>query len=52
MPPVLAAILFTLQPGFMSELWESPQGLQLLRAAGVLQVIGAVIIARMVRIEY
>jgi tight adherence protein B len=52
MPPVLAAILFTLQPGFMSELWKSPQGLQLLLAAGVLQVIGAVIIARMVRIEY
>ena len=52
MPPVLAAILFTMAPSFMSVLWEDPWGLQLMLAAGVLQVIGAVTIARMVRIEY
>jgi tight adherence protein B len=52
MPPVLAAFLFTVQPGFMSVLWEDPWGIQLLLAAGTLQVIGAIIIARMVRIEY
>jgi tight adherence protein B len=52
MPPVLAAVLFTLSPGFMNVLWEDPWGLQLLMAAGLLQVIGSVIIARMVRIEY
>jgi tight adherence protein B len=52
MPPVLAAVLFTLSPNFMSVLWEDPRGLQLMLAAGLLQVIGAVIIARMVRIEY
>jgi tight adherence protein B len=52
MPPVLAAILFTLSPNFMSVLWTDPWGLQLLMAAGALQVIGALIIARMVRVEY
>ena len=52
MPPVLAAILFTLAPGFMRVLWEDPWGLQLMLVAGVLQVIGAVTIARLVRIEY
>jgi tight adherence protein B len=52
MPPVLAAILFTLSPGFMKVLWEDPWGLQLMMIAGMLQVIGSVIIARMVRVEY
>ena len=52
MPPALALILFTLSPGFMSVLWEDPWGLQLLMAAAVLQIIGAIIISRMVRIEY
>ena len=52
MPPVLAGILFTLSPGFMRVLWEDPWGIQLLLVAGTLQVVGAIIIARMVRIEY
>ena len=52
MPPVLAAFLFTTSPSFMSVLWEDPWGLQLLMIAGGLQVIGTVIIARLVRIEY
>lgn len=52
LPPVLAAILFTLSPNFMRVLWEDPWGVQLLLAAGVLQVIGAFTISRMVRIEY
>jgi tight adherence protein B len=52
MPPVLAGILFTLSPNFMRVLWEDPWGVQLLLAAATLQVIGAIIIARMVRIEY
>jgi tight adherence protein B len=52
MPPVLAGILFTLSPGFMRVLWEDPWGVQLLLVAGTLQVVGAIIIARMVRIEY
>jgi tight adherence protein B len=52
MPPVLAAFLFTVAPGFMSTLWEDPWGVQLMLAAAVLQVIGAITIARLVRIEY
>jgi tight adherence protein B len=52
MPPVLAAFLFTTSPSFMKVLWEDPWGLQLMMGAAVLQVIGSVIIARMVRIEY
>jgi tight adherence protein B len=52
MPPVLAAFLFTVAPSFMSTLWEDPWGVQLMLVAGVLQVIGAFTISRMVRIEY
>lgn len=52
MAPALAAILFVLSPNFMSVLWEDPWGLQLLLAAGMLQLIGTVIISRLVRIEY
>jgi tight adherence protein B len=52
MPPVLAGILFTLSPNFMSVLWEDPWGVQLLLAAGALQLVGTITIARMVRIEY
>ena len=52
MPPILAAILFTSSPSFMSVLWEDPWGVQLMMVAGVLQIIGTITIARMVRIEY
>jgi len=52
MPPVLAAILFTLSPGFMRVLWEDPWGVRLMLGAGALQLIGTIVIARMVRIEY
>ena len=52
LPPGLAAVLFTLSPNFMRVLWEDPWGVQLLLAAGTLQVIGSIIIARLVRIEY
>ena len=52
LPPALAAVLFTLSPNFMRVLWEDPWGVQLLLVAGTLQIIGSVIIARLVRIEY
>jgi tight adherence protein B len=52
LPPGLAAVLFTLSPNFMRVLWEDPWGVQLLLIAGALQIIGSVIIARLVRIEY
>ena len=52
LPPVLAVVLFILSPNFMRVLWEDPWGIQLLLLAGVLQVIGSITIARLVRIEY
>jgi tight adherence protein B len=52
LPPALCAILFILSPNFMRVLWEDPWGIRLLLAAGILQVIGAITIARLVRIEY
>jgi tight adherence protein B len=52
MAPGLAAILFTLSPNFMRVLFEDPWGMQLLLIAGTLQLIGTVIISRLVRIEY
>ena len=52
LPPALAAVLFTLSPNFMRVLWEDPWGVQLLLVAGMLQVVGSITIARLVRIEY
>lgn len=51
-PPGLAAILFTLQPSFMSILIEDPIGIQLVAAAVALQLLGSYIISRLVKIEY
>lgn len=52
LPPVLAGVLFLLSPDFMRILWEEPLGLQLVVTAVVLQVLGTIIITRLVRIEY
>jgi tight adherence protein B len=52
LPPALAVVLFTLSPGFMSVLYEDPWGVQLMLGAGALQLLGTVVIARLVRIEY
>lgn len=52
LPPALAAVLFILSPNFMKILWEDPWGVQLLLIAATLQVIGSVIISRLVKIEY
>lgn len=50
--PGLAGVLFLLSPDFMRILWEDPMGLNLVMAAVVLQIIGTIIISRMVKIEY
>jgi len=50
--PALATVLFLLSPQFMSILWEDPIGVQLVVMAVILQAMGTIIIARMVRIEY
>lgn len=51
-PPVLAAVLFTIQPASMRLLVEDPLGIRLVMAAVVLQLIGMYVISRLVRIEY
>jgi tight adherence protein B len=50
--PGLAGVLFLLSPDFMRILWEDPMGLNLVIAAVVLQILGTIIISRMVKIEY
>jgi tight adherence protein B len=52
LPPVLAGILFLLSPDFMRILWEDPLGIQLIVMAVILQIVGTIIISRLVRIEY
>jgi tight adherence protein B len=52
LPPVLAGVLFLLSPNFMAPLWEDPLGVRLVLGAVVLQIIGTIIISRLVRIEY
>ena len=49
LPPVLAGILFLLSPDFMRVLWEDPLGVRLVLVAVALQVIGTIIISRIVR---
>jgi tight adherence protein B len=50
--PGLAGVLFLMSPDFMRILWEDPMGLNLVIAALVLQILGTIIISRMVKIEY
>jgi tight adherence protein B len=52
LPPSLAGILFLLSPDFMSILWEDPLGVRLILIALTLQIVGTIIITRLVRIEY
>ena len=52
LPPALAGVLFLLSPNFMRILWDDPWGVQLMLMAMTLQIIGTIIISRLVRIEY
>jgi tight adherence protein B len=52
LPPVLAVLMFMISPHLMSVLTTDPVGVRLVLIALVLQVMGTIIIARMVRIEY
>lgn len=51
-PPVLAAALFTISPTLMAPLIEDPLGIRLVLTALTLQVVGTIIISRMIKIEY
>jgi len=52
LPPALAVILFLLSPDFLRILWDDPLGVRLVLVAITLQIVGTIIIARLVRIEY
>jgi tight adherence protein B len=52
MPPALAAAMFVVAPGHMKMLTSDPLGIQMIVGALVLQVIGTLIIRKLVNIPY
>jgi tight adherence protein B len=52
LPPCLAAALFYLDPKYLTEFARDPTGIRMIVGAIVLQVIGTLIIRRIVDIEY
>jgi tight adherence protein B len=52
MPPALAVIMSMVNPDYMRQLITDPLGLQMLAVGGTLQVIGALIIRKLVNIRY
>jgi tight adherence protein B len=52
LPPALGAALTAMSPGNMSVLWTDPLGIKMLIGAVILQIIGTLIIRKLVDIEY
>ena len=52
MPPIMALMLFQLSPESTSLLVTDPLGVRMLIGAGILQIIGALIIKKIVNVEY
>jgi tight adherence protein B len=52
LPPCLGVVLSLLSPGHMSLLWTDPTGLKMVAVALVLQVVGTLVIRRLVDVEY
>lgn len=52
LPPVLAIVLTILSPAHMSELWTDPMGIKMVTAALIGQIVGSLIIRKLVDIEY
>jgi tight adherence protein B len=52
LPPAIAAVLFTISPAHMRLLVDDPMGVQMVVTAIVLQIIGVLIIRRIVDVEY
>jgi len=52
MPPALAAAMFVVAPGHMKMLTSDPLGIQMIVGALVLQVLGTLIIRKLVNIPY
>jgi tight adherence protein B len=51
-PPVLAAALVIARPDYYREMLSQPLGIQMIVVAVSLQVVGALVIRKLVRIEY
>jgi tight adherence protein B len=51
LPPVLAIVMYRLNPGYLSKLFTDPMGHQMLAGAIVLQIIGALVIRKIVNIK-
>ena len=52
LPPSLGLVLTLLAPGHMSLLWTDPTGIKMVVVALILQVVGTLIIRKMVDVEY
>ncbi len=52
LPPALAAVLFVVSPQFIRILIDDPLGVRLVAIGVTLQIIGTLIIARLVKVEY
>lgn len=52
LPPAVAFALFVISPDHMSTLWTDPLGVQLIILGLVLQVVGSLVIRKLVNIEY
>ena len=52
MPPFLGTILAVLSPKSMSVLWTDPVGIKMVVGAVILQILGTLIIKKLVNIEY
>jgi tight adherence protein B len=51
-PPGLATVLFVINPAHLRTMTDSPLGINLIIAAIVLQIIGSLIIRKLIKIEY
>lgn len=51
LPPVLAIVMWRLNPGYLSMLFTDPMGHQMLAAAVVLQIVGALVIKKIINIK-
>jgi tight adherence protein B len=52
LPPVVATILFVLSPAHMRLLIDDPLGVDMVMLAIVLQVVGVLIMRRILEVEY
>lgn len=51
LPPVLAVVMWRLNPGYLSMLFTDPMGHQMLAAGVVLQILGALVIRKIINIK-